>query len=150
MKTLATAAVAVTMLSGILTGQQPQTTFRARVDRVRIDAMVVEKGRPVTGLTAADFDVRDNGRAVNEAGKSSLSGLTSTNSAPRAWAASSDGRTMCRPGPPPPTIEFLIAIPPNATISSVCSTMLGQVTPDRERIMGAKTRGKMTLDAPAL
>jgi VWFA-related protein len=66
MKALAAASIAVTMLSGILTGQQPQTTFRARVDRVRIDAMVVEKGRPVTGLAAADFDVRDNGRAVTD------------------------------------------------------------------------------------
>lgn len=35
--------------------------FRARVDGVRLDILVTDGGRPVTGLTAADFDVRDNG-----------------------------------------------------------------------------------------
>jgi Ca-activated chloride channel family protein len=36
-------------------------SFRARVDGVRIDVLVTENGRPMTSLTAADFDVRDNG-----------------------------------------------------------------------------------------
>jgi VWFA-related protein len=40
-------------------GQQP--TFSSRLDAVRVDALVIERGRPVTGLTAADFEVLDNG-----------------------------------------------------------------------------------------
>jgi VWFA-related protein len=36
-------------------------SFRARVDGVRIDVLVTENGRPMTSLTAADFEVRDNG-----------------------------------------------------------------------------------------
>jgi VWFA-related protein len=39
--------------------QQP--TFRARTELVRIDALVTDDGAPVTGLTASDFEVRDNG-----------------------------------------------------------------------------------------
>lgn len=40
-------------------------SFRARVDGVRTDLLATENGRPVTSLTAADFDVRDN--AVRQA-----------------------------------------------------------------------------------
>jgi VWFA-related protein len=36
-------------------------TFRARVDGVRVDVLVTERGRPVAGLETADFEVRDNG-----------------------------------------------------------------------------------------
>ncbi len=36
-------------------------TFRAAVDAVRVDALVMRGGRPVPGLTAADFELRDNG-----------------------------------------------------------------------------------------
>lgn len=39
--------------------QQP--VFRARTELVRIDALVTDDGNPVTGLTADDFEVRDNG-----------------------------------------------------------------------------------------
>ncbi len=38
-----------------------QTVFRTRVDAVRVDVLVTRGGRPVGGLTAADFDLRDNG-----------------------------------------------------------------------------------------
>jgi VWFA-related protein len=64
MRALAIAAIGVTMCAGVLAQQNPQTTFRTRVDRVRVDAMVVDKGMPVTGLGARDFEVRDNGRPV--------------------------------------------------------------------------------------
>jgi VWFA-related protein len=47
--TIATAAAA----------QQP--VFRARVDAVRVDVLVMRGGRPVTGLTKADFELRDSG-----------------------------------------------------------------------------------------
>lgn len=45
-------------VSGMV-AQQP--VFRARTELVRIDALVTDDGAPVTGLTARDFEVRDNG-----------------------------------------------------------------------------------------
>ena len=39
--------------------QQP--TFKARVDAVRVDALVTDGRQPITGLGAADFEVRDDG-----------------------------------------------------------------------------------------
>ncbi len=39
--------------------QQP--TFAARVESVRVDVEVTRNGRPVEGLTAADFEISDNG-----------------------------------------------------------------------------------------
>src|SRR6187431_38546 len=38
-------------------------TFRARADLIQVDAVVVDKdGRPVRGLTKADFQLLDNGK----------------------------------------------------------------------------------------
>lgn len=45
-------------LAGALLGAQ---VFRAGVDAVRVDVLVARGGRPVTGLTSADFELRDNG-----------------------------------------------------------------------------------------
>jgi Ca-activated chloride channel homolog len=50
---------AVVLAGAVPTGAQP--TFRARVEGVRIDVLVTDGGRPVAGLGAADFEVRDNG-----------------------------------------------------------------------------------------
>jgi len=36
-------------------------TFTSRIDAVRVDVLVTDKGRPLAGLTPADFDVLDNG-----------------------------------------------------------------------------------------
>ncbi len=41
-------------------GQQPPPRFTSGVEAVRVDVLVADRGRPVTGLTAADFEVRDN------------------------------------------------------------------------------------------
>ena len=35
--------------------------FKSRVEVVRVDVLATSGGKPVTGLTAADFEVRDNG-----------------------------------------------------------------------------------------
>jgi VWFA-related protein len=40
-----------------------QTVFKSRVDAVRVDVLVTRGGRPVAGLTAADFELRDSGVA---------------------------------------------------------------------------------------
>ena len=43
--------------------QQPQTTFRTGIDAVTIDAIVTDKqGNPVTDLTAADFEIKENNK----------------------------------------------------------------------------------------
>ena len=41
--------------------QQQTPVFRAGTDKVRIDVLVTHRGRPVEGLTAADFELKDNG-----------------------------------------------------------------------------------------
>jgi VWFA-related protein len=46
-------------LSVVLSGQQPR--FSVNVEVVRVDALVTSGGRPVTGLTPEDFEVRDDG-----------------------------------------------------------------------------------------
>ena len=54
------------MLSGVLVAasiQAPQ--FKSRVAAVRVDALVTDGRRPITGLTAANFELRDNGSVQN-------------------------------------------------------------------------------------
>jgi VWFA-related protein len=38
-----------------------QATFRARIDIVRVDALVTNNRKPVLGLKASDFEITDNG-----------------------------------------------------------------------------------------
>ena len=45
----------------LVRSQQP--AFSSKVEAVRVDALVTERGQPVRGLTAADFEVLDNGVA---------------------------------------------------------------------------------------
>jgi VWFA-related protein len=43
--------------------QQPTPVFRGGVDSVSVDVRVTDRtGRPITDLTAADFEIRENGR----------------------------------------------------------------------------------------
>ena len=51
----AVAAVASLMMSA------QDSRFRSGVDAVRVDALVVDGRRPVAGLTAEDFELRDTG-----------------------------------------------------------------------------------------
>jgi len=38
-----------------------QAAFSARVESVRVDVLALDNGRPVRGLTSADFEITDNG-----------------------------------------------------------------------------------------
>ncbi len=55
-----TALVLAAAPGGLTSGQQ-NPTFAGRVDAVRVDVLVTEGGATVAGLTAADFEVFDNG-----------------------------------------------------------------------------------------
>jgi VWFA-related protein len=52
-----TAALVVTATIGAW----PHQKFRVGVDAVRVDVLVTDGNRPIAGLAAADFEVRDNG-----------------------------------------------------------------------------------------
>ena len=52
-------ALIVLTASGLVAQQLPR--FRARVDAVQVDVRVERRGRPVAGLTAANFELRDAG-----------------------------------------------------------------------------------------
>ncbi len=45
----------------IAPAQAQQPTFTTRVEGVRVDVLVADNGRPVTGLQASDFELFDNG-----------------------------------------------------------------------------------------
>ena len=55
----AAAAVILALADLFAAGQQP--TFRSRTDAVLVDVQVTERGQPVRGLTAADFELTDSG-----------------------------------------------------------------------------------------
>jgi VWFA-related protein len=56
--------VSALLASALLAVAAPQEppVFRAEVDLVRVEVLVTRKGVPVGGLTATNFELRDNGR----------------------------------------------------------------------------------------
>lgn len=84
-------------VSAVLNAQQspaPQSTFRTGVDVVQVDVSVLDRERnPVSGLTAADFTMRVDGKPV------SIAAFTPVNLAPRVPRAPRPrhGRGMSRP-----------------------------------------------------
>ena len=48
-------------LAALMTTASAFQTFRSGVEVVRVDVLVMDGNRPVSGLTAADFDLRDSG-----------------------------------------------------------------------------------------
>lgn len=62
MKTLRVCAVTAIGFAGMTAGAEAQRpTFSSRMEAVRVDVGVTERNRPVAGLTAADFEIFDNG-----------------------------------------------------------------------------------------
>ena len=59
-KRLVAVSVAALLGSAVAPSAQ-QPTFSAKRESVRVDVLVTDRGKVVTGLGAADFDVRDNG-----------------------------------------------------------------------------------------
>jgi VWFA-related protein len=57
---LVAASVAV-LIGSTMSSSAQQATFSARRESVRVDVLVTDRGKVLTGLGAADFDVRDNG-----------------------------------------------------------------------------------------
>lgn len=57
--TLRAAAALAIVTAASLAAQTPR--FASGVEAVRVDVLVTDKGRPLTGLRADDFEVRDNG-----------------------------------------------------------------------------------------
>ena len=55
------ALLTAALVAGAAGAQDLQPTFRARTELVRVDVLVTDGGAPVPGLTAADFELRDNG-----------------------------------------------------------------------------------------
>jgi VWFA-related protein len=55
------ALLAIAMVARTLTAVGQDTTFSVAAEEVRIDVLVTQNGKPTAGLTAADFEVFDNG-----------------------------------------------------------------------------------------
>lgn len=53
--------LSLVLLSWISPAPQQVPTFTSGIEAVRVDVLVARGGRPVIGLTAADFEVRDDG-----------------------------------------------------------------------------------------
>ena len=58
-----TRAVVVLLLASVIAGAPSSTaqTFRSNAQGVRVDVLVTDRGRPLSGLTADDFELFDNG-----------------------------------------------------------------------------------------
>ena len=61
MRPIAAALVVMVAAPAALSLRAQQLTFSSRVEAVRVDVLVTDRGRPVRGLGPADFDVTDNG-----------------------------------------------------------------------------------------
>jgi len=55
------AALSVVCAAFVLPPPLQQPTFRASVEVVRVDVLATSRGVPIEGLTAADFELLDNG-----------------------------------------------------------------------------------------
>ena len=49
------------LFSSVSLSQSQQPSFSSKVEAVRVDVLVTDRGKPVTGLGRADFEIIDNG-----------------------------------------------------------------------------------------
>jgi Ca-activated chloride channel family protein len=61
MTTRLVAASVVVLMGGAVAPSAQQPTFSAKREAVRVDVLVTDRSKVVTGLGASDFEVRDNG-----------------------------------------------------------------------------------------
>jgi Ca-activated chloride channel family protein len=61
MTTRLVAASVVVLIGGAVAPSAQHPTFSAKRESVRVDVLVTDRGKVVTGLGASDFEVRDNG-----------------------------------------------------------------------------------------
>jgi Ca-activated chloride channel homolog len=54
-------ALSIVFAAGCLSAASQMPTFSVKTEEVRIDMLVTDNGKPVLGLGAHDFEVRDNG-----------------------------------------------------------------------------------------
>jgi VWFA-related protein len=54
-------ALSIVFLAGCLSAASQTPTFSVKTEEVQIDMLVTDNGKPVLGLGASDFEVRDNG-----------------------------------------------------------------------------------------
>jgi VWFA-related protein len=55
------ASLAIFLMTGVLAAAAQKSDFIVSAEEVRVDVLVTENSKPVGGLTAADFEVFDNG-----------------------------------------------------------------------------------------
>jgi Ca-activated chloride channel homolog len=55
------ALLAVFAVAGTVAAAAQETTFSVKAEEVRVDVLVTDNGKPVAGLSAADFEILDNG-----------------------------------------------------------------------------------------
>jgi Ca-activated chloride channel homolog len=55
------ASLAILMEAAALNSSAQEISFSVAAEEVRLDVLVTDKGKPVTGLRAADFEILDNG-----------------------------------------------------------------------------------------